>query len=395
MAPVKDLDIRVALTDLTEDQPPVPPDRLSAIRRKATIRRRRRIAGGAVAALAAVAVAASLATLPRTAGQQPLSANRTVPSWALPWPDHRNGSVSQSVLDQAVAAWLYGLKGMVPPAGSPPQAVRLADAYPVVWYVGQTIDHGADVVVMFEADGPKGPQLVAGHAPENKVTGARPTWSPWTLTVAPAPSPRKPPQVVGLYASSEERFSTLRANWVVVLAAPDVRAVSWFVSTPAGIRRTTIRASAGLAVAYAGRLTSRVDLTGLSTSHGFLRLRDIPIGVPGAGFAAVPALALPPAPRLPAGWVSVYSGGGQGGGGQLWPYFVRVRARYALFAVCYGPQPLRIAVNGRAVGTIACNDDQHRLPVPASMLRRHGVKVASSTGMLTTFRLELGRSPER
>lgn len=126
---------------------------------------------------------------------------RNVPRWALGWPDHRNGSVPQQVLDRAVIAALYegpglqlpdGGRGTVPAARASARSVsRQAQEYPVMWYVGQTIDHGQDVVVMFEIDGPNGRQLVVGQATTSQVLQDQPAWSnassPWALTEVPAP----------------------------------------------------------------------------------------------------------------------------------------------------------------------------------------------------------------
>lgn len=400
-----DLDIRAALADLTDDQPPVPPGRLAAIRRKAGIRRRRQVAATALAALGAVAIATSLAALPRPARSLPPS-ERNVPGWALPWPDHRNGSVPQPVLDRAVLAWLAEVAGpprgssTVPaPGSSARQVASLVGPHDVVWYVGQTIDAGTEVVVMFEADGPDGAQLVAGQAQASQVMRDQPAWSyaqsPWTLTVAAAPDPQRPPLAIGIYAGPDSRYVNgpiplLGRNWVVLLTAPDVRSVTWFAATTSGVRRPTVHSAAGLAVAYAGPLTSQVELTGLSTTHGFMPLRNVAIEVPGAPDSAVPSLALPPPLSVPATRALIappYEG--QGSAGAQDASFSPGRGRYALLAVCYGAGPLRLEVNGHRIGTIACDDNQHQLTVPASALGQHGIRLDIDTSNMTVWRLDL------
>jgi hypothetical protein len=400
MAPVNDdLDIRAALADLTEDQPPFPPGRLSAVRRRAR-QHRRRVAATTVAAVAAVAVAVSLATLPRAAGPQQLTA-RHVPGWALPWPDHRNGSVPQSVLDRAVLAWLYqGPMGM-PDAGhgnfpgrgaSARRVAQLANTYPVVWYVGQTIDHGAEVVVTFEADGPSGPQLVVGYAQASQVMSDQPAWSgassPWALTATAAPSRHRPPLAIGQYVIPAA--GPMGANWVVLLTAPDVREVTWLAATTDGVRRPTVRTVGGLVVAYAGRLTSQVELTGLSTSHGLVPLRNIPIGIPGARGATNPGLTPPPAPTVPASLSYIQGWGGQGPEQDEDASFAPGHGRYAFIAVCYGPKPLRLTVDGHHVGTVSCDDRQQQIAVPHSALRKHTIMFRFETSNLTAYQIDFG-----
>jgi hypothetical protein len=188
-----DLELRTALADLTSDQPSAPPDRFTAIHRKAVSHRRHQVVAG-VAAVAAIAAAVGLVRLPafRTA----VPTGRSVPSWALPWPDIRNGSVPQSVLDRAVIAWRdegNGSAATEPPAGSSAREVaRLAGQSHVIWYVGQTAVGGQVVVVIFEAARPGGRTLVVGWADAEDVMNNQPAWSdaesPWVFTSVPAPA---------------------------------------------------------------------------------------------------------------------------------------------------------------------------------------------------------------
>ena len=80
---------------------------------------------------------------------------------------------------------------------------RQANAYPVIWYVGQTVDNGRVVEVMFEISGPNGRQLVVGQATASDVMKNQAAWSnatsPWALTEVPAPDPAKAPLAIGDY----------------------------------------------------------------------------------------------------------------------------------------------------------------------------------------------------
>lgn len=271
-----DLDIRAALADLTEDQPPVPAGRLAAVRGKAVASRRRRISGAALAVAAVAALAVSLATLPRAASQQPLA--RQVPGWALPWPDHRNGSVPQSDLGDAVLTWRLTEAGIVN-TGLRASAAEIAAylaPYQVTWYLAQTIDHGRFVVVMFEARRLGKTQLVFGYAPASQLAGLR--WppgpfvgrGPWVLAITRAPDPDA--QYAAVSGVVNSGTSSHPDDWIVMLAAPGTRSISWRAMTTRGLRSAATPASSGLAVTFAGGLTGQVLLTGLSTARGFVPL---------------------------------------------------------------------------------------------------------------------------
>src|SRR5580700_558523 len=180
-----DLELSTALADLTSAQPSAPPDRFTAIRRKAASHRRRQVITG-IAVVAATAAVVGLVRLPalRTA----VPAGRPVPGWALPWPDIRNGSVPQSVLDRAVIAWRDEGNGSAatepPPASSGREVARLAGQSHVIWYAGQTAVGGQVVFVIFETG--DGPTLVVGWADASQVMRDQPAWSdaesPWVFT---------------------------------------------------------------------------------------------------------------------------------------------------------------------------------------------------------------------
>jgi hypothetical protein len=387
--------IRNALAELTDGQPPTPPGRVAAVRRRA-IRHRRRQAAAAVLTAAAVAAAIiGLVRLPGVLNAEPLSR----PSWALQWPDHRNGSVPQSVLDRAVLAWMYsapnippdGGNGTVPATGSSPEQVaRLAGRYPVVWYVGQLIGHGQGVAVMFEVDGPNGRRLVVGLTAASEVMHDQAAWSqaasPWGFTVVPAPNPHRPPVAIGTYVAVQDPVTNGFDNWIVELADPDVRSMSWFAPTPSGVHWRTVRTSDGLAVANAGQLTGEVRLTGLTAGDGLKPVADVPVGVP--GHPAVPTLATPTL-NLPSSWAPIaYSS--QGNETNEYSGFRATGRSYAVIAECYGLRPLGITINGHKIGTITCNDQQQHLNVPLSLLHRHTLWIAMSSSELTAWSVAFG-----
>jgi hypothetical protein len=273
-----ELDIRAALADLTDGQPPVPPGRLPAVRRKAASSRRRRLASAGGAGVAVVALAVALATVPRTAPQQPLT--RHVPGWALPWPDHRSGSVPQSDLDYAVLSWRLTESGIVNTGlrTSPAQLVAYEKPYQVTWYLAQTIDRGRFVVVMFEARRLGKTQLVFGYAPARLLAGFRPSGifvgrGPWVLAIARGPDPHTRHLAFG--GTVNTGTSSHPDDWLVMVAAPGVRSISWQAFSAHGLRSGTTPAPSGIAVTNVGRLTGQVLLSGWP--RGLLPLQIVPL----------------------------------------------------------------------------------------------------------------------
>jgi hypothetical protein len=394
---------RAAFAEMTAGQPPFPAGRFAAVKHRAIVHRRRQLVGGALAVAVAVSLAVSLSQLAGT--RQPPPA-RSVPQWALDWPDHRNGSVPQQVLDRAVIAALYagpavqlpdGGRATVPPVGASAASVsRQANAHPVIWYVGQTVDDGRWVEVMFEMDGPNGRKLVVGHAAASDVMQDQPAWSnassPWVFTEVAAPDPVKAPPAIGDYLFG--RLSAVPGqnpdNWMVLLSAPTIRRVSWYETTPDGPRRLSTPTSAGLAITDTGQVTGNIELTGLTTSHGTISLNHVPVAI--GNQVQVPELAAPPALSLPRSFSLFTSGMSQGDETSQDESFSAGRLPYAVFGICYGPAPVQVEINSHSIGAITCDSHTHQLPVPAADLRGHGHQLWLHVGapQLDAWNLDFG-----
>jgi hypothetical protein len=406
MTPITDEQIvRAALAGLTGEQPPEPPGRLRAVRRRAVRNRRRQLAGAAVSALAVAGIAVGLVRLPPVLHHEPQA--RAVPSWALPWPDYRNGSVPQSVLNNAVLAWgdpALHIQGSVAPS-SPRQIARVVASYHVVWYVGQTVAHGQDVAVIFEATSPDtGPVLVVGFASASEVMKGQPAWSgpvsPWVLNSTAAPnSPRTFGPDISEYVPELRGPGSGADNWILVLTAPGGELTSWTAVSGNGRTEITGVTSQGVYVHDVGPVTAAVMLT-------FGRWREfVPVGIGGA--SAAPSLA-PPALRPPPGsFRAVVSYTGQGSALNEYLSVTRSGGPYAVVGSCYNTTPmahnptasrasghrlLRVTVNGHSIGAITCDDQQHELAVPRSALRPRGVMVGWTGSAMTSWRVAFGRA---
>ncbi len=395
-----ELALRQALQDLTAGQPPAPPGRHEAVRRRIVRHRWAQAAAGS-AALAAIGTAAVVvaAVLPPPTGGA-VSGSRTVPGWALPWSDHRDGSVSQRVLDGAVNAW-RNLRGVT--NGTSPLDVRK-----VIWYVGQTAAKGHDVIVTFEASTSAGKYLVAGFAAASQVTHGQPGWSqgsdssPWVLYAAPAPR-RRGDLVIGLNLAVPSAKSANPDNWIMVLTAPDVRTLAW--SAPVSSEVTGQVASGtgaegvattnhGLVIANIGRLIGRVQVTDLIVGHRSILKSTTYVGVPGSVAmrgsqgSDVPALAAPPRLKPPSGFGSVLAGDSGQGSSQVLLRNEIVSRRPAVVVRCYGPDPLRVYLGSRLLGVIRCDNVQRE--VVARARTRSAVNVLFRTGFLTAWRVDIG-----
>jgi hypothetical protein len=380
--------LRELFDQMTLGQPEAPPDRHGGIRRRA---RRHRIMKGTGALAAGAAVAALAVGIATTAsGVPPASGPRHGPIWALPWPDHRNGSVPQRVLDGAITAWRHQ-------TGVPQD---LTAPSKVIWYVGQTVAHGQAVAVIFEVDSQAGRRLVAGWATASEVMNGQPAWtdgsSPWVLFDVAAPRAAQ-----GLLIGLNTHGTTTRPgrnpdNWVVLLAGPTVQSVSFTAPGPispnsgSGVVGAG-RLNRGLAVADVGEITGPVEVNQLNVGRRNLLDHPVTVGVPGSVASQVPQLALPgPVPGRPGFQMSTGISGQ--GTSSLGTDLSRRHGRLAIRARCYGPSRLRIMYEGRGrptlLGTMPCDDAVHELI--ASVRAGAHVFVTVHTGSLTAYRVVLG-----
>jgi hypothetical protein len=389
--------IREALADLANGQPPMPPGRLAAVRKRAIRHRRRRIT--VIASVLAVAgLVTGLVRLPAIMNPGPLAR----PSWALQWPDLRNGSVPQSVLDDAVAGWLYTTGSET---GSPNwSAAVVADivrqVHPV-WYVGQTIDHGREIAVIFEVSGPMGYRLVVGYTSASEVMPGHAAWTastiPWIMRSRPAPRPQGQGSVpeVSEYIPAESSSGNSVDNWIVVLTSPAMQRISWYgpaVASGSGAHSS----SDGLVVANLGQLRADVMLR-IPGNPG----ESIPVGIPGA--PDVPVLAAPPALTTPASFSPIVSFTAQGNETDVDSSLAPSR-HAAFIADCYnaasndgvgatspgGTGPLRISVNGYALPAVDCASGQQMLTVPRSHLKSHKLVIQITSSDLTAWQVAFG-----
>jgi hypothetical protein len=381
--------LRQLFDDMTASQPDLPPARSHRIRARARRHRINQLAGGLAVVLAAAGIALGL-TAP---GGAPAPASRPVPSWALPWPDHRNGSLPRQVLRRAVTAWRH--------QAALSQGMPLSDlaSTRAIWYVGQTAVHGQVVVVMFETDSPEGRRLVAGWAtasdvmrPQNFPAGV----SPWVLYDVPAPRPSGNLAIGLNFHGTTAGSGRNPDNWIAVLAGPEVSEISFSAPRPTAPQAATAEAvgigttSRGLLIADTGQLGGPVQLTALNTARRKVLPAAADVGVPGAVNSQVPQLAFPGTLRLPRGFRSIEGLAGQG---DVTGEVSGGHGRLTVVGRCYGPASLRIVLDGgrrQALGTIPCDDLVHELVTSVSLGSRRSPLVGVVTSGFTSFRVALG-----
>jgi hypothetical protein len=357
--------LRQALNDIAIGQPDVPVDRISGVRRRHTRRRTLQVAGAAVAAVAVIA-GALVARIDVFNGSQVTPAHRSVPSWALPWPDHRDGSVPQKVLDGAVKFWRVD-------SAHPTMPTQLQH---IVWYAGGLVADGKTVVAVFEIDSGFGRRLVAGWATASEVMhGQRPVTgngSAWVLYDVPAP-PADYRGFVGLNVPGADNSSGFPPNWVVLLSRPDTTRV--FVS---GQRWTPMKN--GYAVIDTGQLTfGPLEVSAQLTNGEYI---GGIVGVPGAPKSKVPQLAAVAPLTYPG---RIYAGlGGQGD--SMYEDDSNHGQASQLYVRCRGQGQVRIRLSDSAptpprggyVVNRPCDDAQYAITIPPSARTHRYLSVHAS-----------------
>jgi hypothetical protein len=303
--------LRSALDEVTLGQPEAPADRAGAVRRRHVRRRQLQ----SVAAMAAVAVVVAGAVvvggwLPGHRAAEPL--NRDLPSWALRWADHRDGSVPQRVLTGAVSSWVATQRRQAPLPASQPIAMKSA-----VWYVGQRVPGTDQVLAVFEVKGlhagalnlTNGTRLVVATAPWDlvRLTDDKGS-SAWTFVDTAAP-PHDYPGFIGGYLRftpgayrgdatefmPPELAGNGYANVAWLLTSPTYRQVE-FLGAGTNTLGTatsdgTLLLRHGLVNFYVGEMRDRLQVS-LQNSRGQAGASGY-LGVPGVPKTAAPLLALP------------------------------------------------------------------------------------------------------
>jgi hypothetical protein len=375
--------VREALHDLTGGQPAAPVDRVVGVRRRHVRRRSAQLSAGVVAL---AVIVAGLLILPSTLDRNSEPAGRSVPSWALPWPDHRDGSVSQHDLDGAVTAWRHF------------HADKQIDVLPkptsVTWYVGQRAVNDSEIVVVFEVDGAEGHRLVAGFEGAAPVDHVAPGTTPWVLYDVPAPPPSYHGIVgINLTQSGPVDQNTFR-NWIVVLTRPSIQSIGW---SSAGLAGDSAASSRGLLITDSGRprgqvyaiISERADETGALA-------QPLPVMVPGAPKSAPPVLQRPaPLHGVPNDRASMGEAAGQGTATYGDESF-RGSGPTTIYARCYGAASMRVAVDvidQSAGATVPCDGRQHTVAGGRlhthSPLAGHGHLFTVNATAFTAWRVEV------
>jgi hypothetical protein len=356
--------LRSALHEATLGQPDAPVDRSGAVRRRYV---RRRQLQGVAAAVAVVVVAAGAVVvggrLPGHRAAEPL--NRDLPSWALRWADHRDGSVPQRVLSGAVTSWANTQRSQAPlPAGQP------IAARPAVWYVGQRVPGTDQVLAVFEVAGlhagalnlTNGPRLVVARAEWDlvRLTSEKGSME-WTFKDIAAP-PRDYAGFVGSY---------LR-----IPAGDDgIHNVVWLLTSPSYPRAQTSLGVRDLHHGFvtfdAGQLDIRVEAS-MQDEHGRYPAGGY-VGIPGVPSSQVPAL-IPAAvlTGVPQGRLTIGESSGQGSSTYV-DDAARAPAGRAttVYARCYSAgasRTIRVSMDAqtdRAMAhgvRITCDNRQHVVP---------------------------------
>lgn len=356
--------LRAALSDVAAGQPAAPHDRIDGVRRRHAQRRQRQMAGLAAAAVIAV-VGAALAVVGVRGGAQGATvpaANRHLPSWALSWPDVRDPSIPQGVLDSAVEAWGHAA-GLETGMTVTPQKT--------IWYRATKVADGAEIVVMFEVTSALYPnQLVVGYADTGEVIDGQPGYtndgSPWTLSTVNSPKPSRH-LVFGLNVHGAGGAAS--DNVAVVMADPHARSVAWHVAGADGrVHRATASMDGGFATIDAGQIRSRVRIDAVRDGHGNVLAGGVDVGVPGAASSYVVQLAPVPeftdVPNTPS---SLGESAAQGNLTYSTQDDTLPLHGTTIYARCYGGKSIVVGIDADSPGhrvVIPCDDREHVVAGP-------------------------------
>ena len=226
--------VRRLFDELTAGQPDAPPDRRVRIRRRVFRHRVAQAAGAFAVIAAATALAIGIGTSAHRVAPEHRTALGTRLGAALARPPERQRAAERAERRRTRLA-SRGRTAACPSA-------RQRHGARVIWYVGQTVDRGEVVVVVFETESEAGKRLVAGWATASEVMHGQPGWSrgssPWALFDVAAPKPSRD-LFIGLNVhGTSARQGRNPDNWIVVLAAPDVQGVGFTAAGPSSTKTT-------------------------------------------------------------------------------------------------------------------------------------------------------------
>jgi hypothetical protein len=354
-----ELAVRAALADMTVGQPELPVGRVAGVRRKHARRRQlQAVAGACAVAIVAVGAVALGGTFHTSRSTEPL--HRSVPSWALPWDDQRDGTVPPQALASLVTRWTGDQLEKAPLPRTQP--VQMS---PVVWYLGQRIPGTDQVVAVFEAADlhagalplTRGPRLVVAHGTLSDVQNVG-NGDGWSYIDVAAPG---------------HDFTGFLGGYVPVDDANGgFRNIVWLLTSPSYRHAQTSVGGYDLHDGYvtfdAGRLRIRVeasiqDASGRYPAGGY-------VGIPGAPSREVPTLANPePLAGVPSTNGLLGEEASQGtssfSDGSAHQPAGRPTTIYARCYAAGGSRFIRVAIDQDGPGKgvrIPCDDRQHVVP---------------------------------
>lgn len=275
-------ELRGALAELSSAQPAPPTGRLDGVRRRhrTRVRAQATVAGVAVVAVIVGTLGAVLSL--HSAGVSP--AHRDVPSWALPWPDHDDGSLTEQQKQAAVRAWAAGDSGQDDPAA--PQGV--------VWYAAVTV-HRVVAVAIFEVTNQRGRHRIVtatNNSPGFPGRCGKGCWD-WAIYSAQAPPPSyNGPIGVNLHAGASPAPNEYAPNWIAVIAPPAATRLRVTTSTmpAATVDTSVVPLNSGYAAVNTGQLYGGPVMVKPLGPPG-TSFESWPVGVPGNTQSQIPQLA--------------------------------------------------------------------------------------------------------
>jgi hypothetical protein len=365
--------LRSALTDAATGQPPAPYDRVDRVRRRHARRQQGRlVALGTAAVLAITGAALGFAGLRIDGGNTNPAAHRSVPSWALQWPDQRDRYIPQHVLDGAVQAWAH--THYTDTSTNDP-----TDPSFTTWYLGQHVAND-EIAVAFEYSGGGVPYFVMGHANADQVMNGQEPYSAdgttsWGLYGVPV-TDLGPRPVFGLNLAISKSEGAPDED-IVVLTDPRARRLDFqAIGADGRLSQWTAPMTRGFTEVAMEPIRSRVRINAVRDAHGKVLAGGMYVTVPTTDSVS-PAPDTPVLMRVPqlVGVQTTPTGfgeySGQGGTQNLmqsdspWPMHATT-----IYARCYGGRSMVISIDSNRRGhrvVIPCDDNEHVVDGPPVM----------------------------